>query len=181
MTASVNHKDHNGFTPLHIAVDNHQIKLAQFLILRGAGVDDKTNNFKTPIHISCENKDLDLFILLFNSRASLFSQDLEGNTPLHLLCQNECIEIIKWIKKNYDLKYLLNIKNHNSRLPFEMTKNLEIYNILSNINKNIPFYPKLSNDLNKLQLPLDKIKSAKVEKPIGDEFEDELDIDYSLS
>jgi len=171
MTASVNNKDPNGWTPLHLAVNNHQLKLAEFLILRGAGIDDKTNNLQTPIHISCENEDLDLFILLFNSRASLFSQDIEGNTPLHILSRNQSIHIITWLQKNYDLKYLLNIKNHNFQVPSQMSNNIHIHDILSV--KKMNYRINESNNMNKVQSSLDKMNPSKIPKPLGDELEEE--------
>ena len=50
--ASINEKNKDGYTALHIATDNNYKEIVKLLISHGANIDEKTNNRETALHVA---------------------------------------------------------------------------------------------------------------------------------
>lgn len=59
---SVNMKDVDGSTPLHLAAENGNTKVVSFLLKKGAIVDEKNKFFWTPLHLAAKNGIYKIFI-----------------------------------------------------------------------------------------------------------------------
>jgi ankyrin repeat protein len=68
--ADVNKAAYAGFTPLHYAAYNNQLKIAILLIDYGADVDAEDNQGKTPLDIAGERNSDGIVDLLLNLGAS---------------------------------------------------------------------------------------------------------------
>jgi len=89
--------DHNGnvpalsatgdWTPLHVAVWNDHIELAQDLI-NSEFLESQDFMGNTPLHLAVAQGHHEWAAKLMNAGANLTTQNYDGNTPLHLACRN---------------------------------------------------------------------------------------------
>jgi len=77
------HYDSKGRTPIHWAVIRDNLKIAAFLISRGANVNARDKNMMAPIHYAAFPKDLDMVKLLVQEGADINALDKNGWSPLH--------------------------------------------------------------------------------------------------
>jgi len=80
---SVQVKDKDGLTPLHMAASEGSKNEAERLIAEGADVNVKTADGWTPLHMAAYEGALDLAELLISKGAAVNSGDDNGWTPLH--------------------------------------------------------------------------------------------------
>ena len=80
-------------TPLHVAVENDRVDVAELLILNGANVNAVTlPNVDTPLHLA---KSIELAKFLIESGALLTSQNAWFQTPLHCACKSGNAALVK--------------------------------------------------------------------------------------
>ena len=77
----VNIKDHEGRTPLHLAIQYSQTDMILALINKGADVNAPDNKGRTPLHYNRSNRAISL--ALIENGALVNATDNEGMTPLH--------------------------------------------------------------------------------------------------
>lgn len=85
-------------SPLHVAVRNGNLDIAQFLIEQGAAVDVRGKNDYTPLHNAAWNGNMDMVKLLLNAGADITARNYRGDTPLSCAWDNGQVEVIKFIK-----------------------------------------------------------------------------------
>jgi ankyrin repeat protein len=73
-----------GYTPLHLAIENGHVKLAEYLIEKGADVNVAAKNGLTPLHIAAFNGLSDLVGLLIEKGAIVNVSTTNGLSPLHM-------------------------------------------------------------------------------------------------
>ena len=130
---NINYKDENGFTALHFACDEGNLKIVEIIL----GVDCDTNikniHKQTPLHISAKRGYFDISKKLIESGAELNIEDSEKNSPLHYVCKNNYIELLKYfLTKNPKLEE----KNIYGKTPKDLTTNVEIKNLIDEYIKN---------------------------------------------
>jgi ankyrin repeat protein len=69
--------------PLHIAVQEHQRRMASFLLGQGATIQAAFKEGWTALHIAAQTGDADMTRLLLNSGAPIDATNVIGITPLH--------------------------------------------------------------------------------------------------
>ncbi len=92
--AELNVLDNLGNTPLHLAVQWHNIPVVKFLLVHGAHVNLQNNEGKTPLHMAfghflCHGKSIELISLLLLYGANVNITDTSGNTLLTSAAQYE--------------------------------------------------------------------------------------------
>ncbi|KAL7636590.1 UNVERIFIED_CONTAM: hypothetical protein RMT77_013367 [Armadillidium vulgare] len=81
--ASVNQRDSNGESPLHITCEHGYFTIAKLLLDNRADVQCKNKNGQTPIHLAAKMGRTDMVNVLISYGASLNKTDNLGRTPLH--------------------------------------------------------------------------------------------------
>ena len=79
--------DSNGWTALHHAAYNGDIKSVNLLKNNGANINAFSNQFKTPLHFAALNNHPDVVASLLASNADMGARDEHKCTPLHLACK----------------------------------------------------------------------------------------------
>jgi cytohesin len=85
--APVNQRDNKDQTPLHLAVTNDHIVIAELLLDKGADVNAADASGSTPLHIATFYDRLEFVQLLLKRKAAPSPKDKNGDTPLHLACR----------------------------------------------------------------------------------------------
>ena len=107
---NLNYIDKNGFSALHYAVDEGNLKICEILIqTKKVNINIKSIiDNKTPLHISCKNGYFDITKLLIQNKADLNCLDNENNNPLLYCVKGNYYEVIKMIlSQNHDYNLIL--------------------------------------------------------------------------
>lgn len=124
---NINYKDDSGWSFIHYASYEGNLKIVEILIELNANVNAKTVNLKTPILLSCEKGYFDITRILIENGGILSSLDNEKNTAVHLCCLNGHVELLKYLlEKNPDA----DCKNIYNKTPLCVGKNEKIREIL---------------------------------------------------
>ncbi|XP_070176199.1 ankyrin-1-like [Littorina saxatilis] len=91
--ATVDSKDKNGLTPLHIASKNCHADIASLLVDLDANLNATAKSGLTPLHYACRGQCLDTVQLLVERGGLVNAVDREGITPLHTACKQGDKEI----------------------------------------------------------------------------------------
>ncbi|KAK7070537.1 hypothetical protein SK128_005592 [Halocaridina rubra] len=92
---SINQRDSDGFTALHISCSQVYPHLAELLLQARANVNAKTNMGQTPLHMAAMRGSWDLVELLLSHGADINALDCDGNAPLHYASQSTNPGILK--------------------------------------------------------------------------------------
>lgn len=83
----VNQKNKSGFTALHYACYNGNIKLIKLLINYGADINMINNNGLNVLHLAAQgNQSTPLYYFIHKYKMNINTIDKLGNTPLHWAC-----------------------------------------------------------------------------------------------
>ncbi|CAE7752961.1 ANK2 [Symbiodinium sp. CCMP2592] len=100
--AQVNATDHDGRTPLHVAVRHYDpsISMVKFLLANGAQVNATAHDGRTPLHdAASQSFSVPIAELLLAKGAKADAEDEAGFTPLHYATQNLCAKMVKFLLK----------------------------------------------------------------------------------
>ncbi len=91
MGARVNVKDkaYDGISPLHAAVENGNLEIAEYLLTHGAKANIRDSFKRTPIMMMDEDASVEMLQLLVRYGAKLNLLDKQKNTILHHLAEND--------------------------------------------------------------------------------------------
>jgi len=95
----VTHDD--GWTPLHLAVNNDNFNIVEVLITNGADVNAKDLDDWTPLQIAAQNGYVDITEILTECHDSIVDEkDSNGQTALHLVACDGHANVIHVLIKN---------------------------------------------------------------------------------
>jgi ankyrin repeat protein len=80
-------------TPLHLASENGHVKVARFLLERGADVAAQNKDGGTPLHLASLYGEVEVAGMLIERGAELTAQNKNGETPLHLASQEGQVKV----------------------------------------------------------------------------------------
>ena len=104
-----------GSTPLHIASQNGNLQIVEYLIYKGAEIDAKNKLERTPLHYACINKHLKIVEYLISNGADLNSKDEYGDSLLHFASHSDFLQIVQYL---IELQHFdVDIKNKNEQTP----------------------------------------------------------------
>ena len=82
-------------TPLHLASRYGHIKVAGFLLERGADLTAQNKDKETPLHVASRWGDVEVAGVLIERGADVSAQDKDGETPLHLASRWGDVEVAR--------------------------------------------------------------------------------------
>ncbi|KAL7947738.1 ankyrin repeat-containing domain protein [Trichoderma barbatum] len=85
----------NGWTPIHIASQNGQIKVVELLFERGADIQAQTREGWTPIYLASLRGQTQVIEFLLEKGADIMIPNKAGRTPIHAASQNGSLEVVK--------------------------------------------------------------------------------------
>uniref|UniRef100_A0A4W6EAK1 non-specific serine/threonine protein kinase n=1 Tax=Lates calcarifer TaxID=8187 RepID=A0A4W6EAK1_LATCA len=95
--ADVNGQTTDGRTPLHLASQRGQYRVARILIELGADIHTTTAGLNTPLHVAAETGHTSTSRLLIKHKADIHAQNAHGLTPLHLASQRGHLATVKML------------------------------------------------------------------------------------
>ena len=150
---NLNYIDENGFSALHYAVDEGNLKICEILIqTKIIDINIKSiNDNKTPLHISCKNGYFDITKLLIQNKADLNCLDNEKNNPLLYCVKGNYYEVIKMIlSQNHDYNLILSENIYGeSPLSIANKSNEKIKNLFKEYENLILSKKKINHNQNK--------------------------------
>ena len=90
-------------TPLHFASRYGHIKVARFLLERGADLTAQNKDWETPLHVACRDGQVEVARMLIEYGADLAGQNEDWEVPLHWRRERDkyklftCFSSIAWI------------------------------------------------------------------------------------
>ena len=141
--SDINYRDESGFTALHYACDEGNLKIVDILLKTNCDVNAKTNDKKTPLHLTTSHGYFDLSKMLIENGAVINIGDNEKNTPLHLSVIGGYVELTKFL---LDKLPKADTKNIYGKTPLDLAKKEEIKEILQtylNKKENVYHYIKI--------------------------------------
>ena len=87
--------DNNGWTPLHVAVEQGNTEIANVLIEHGADATAQAKNGWTPLHVAAEQGNVELARILIEHGADASAQGHNGRTPLHMAVEGGNLELVR--------------------------------------------------------------------------------------
>ncbi|CAD5116121.1 DgyrCDS5046 [Dimorphilus gyrociliatus] len=91
----VNHKDIEGATALHLAIQNQQYETIKFLLDKGANVMERKENGVTALHLASAQGLTAVVSLILDYYAIIDCVDLEDCTPLHRASQYNHVKTLE--------------------------------------------------------------------------------------
>ena len=93
--ASVNCRNEEGRSPLHLSVYNDWDRVSHFLIDMGADLNAKGKFGGTPLHMAAFKGNLSIVQLMLKKGADIRSKDSNGNLPIHLAAMYGWADIVE--------------------------------------------------------------------------------------
>ena len=84
-------------TPLHVAVQEHQVRMVAFLLRKGAQVNSSFKEGWTALHLAAQTGDTDITRLLLDAGASIDAPNMIGLTPLHSAAFSGQLEVTNYL------------------------------------------------------------------------------------
>ncbi|XP_045473422.1 putative ankyrin repeat protein RF_0381 [Harmonia axyridis] len=153
-TIEINARDLQGWTPLHYAVREKNLRMIKLLIHRGADPNAKAEDGKTPLHIATCGGCRQVIVFLLEKGATVNVRSTSGSTPLHLAVRkgNE-FAVLKFLEYAGDPNWSPRIgKNHIIHSAL-MQNNKAIFATILKYSKDVD--AKDSNSLTALQKAVD--------------------------
>ena len=95
-TRSLNERDEDNLTPLHLAVDQDRDDMVSLLLEFGAEVNVHTFEARlTPLHVAVRNNNLAITDRLLEAGADVNSRNKIDHTPLHVAVSTKSIEMVR--------------------------------------------------------------------------------------
>jgi hypothetical protein len=167
---NINYKDESGWSSLHYAADEGNLKIVEILIKMNVEVNCKTMNKKTPLHMAAEKGYFDISRILIENGAIISTLDDEKNNPIHISSLKGHYELLKYFLEKFPQA---DSKNIYGKTPLDLSKNEKIKELLKDYyNKNTFQYHKITihdvdvknsnknNNSNNQNTKLDKKKST---------------------
>ncbi|WP_353278126.1 ankyrin repeat domain-containing protein [Wolbachia endosymbiont (group B) of Longitarsus flavicornis] len=123
-------QDENGYTPLHHAAANGDVKNAKSLIDNGAGVNAQDKDGVTPLHHAAANGDVKNAKSLIDNGADVDARNRDKHTPLHYAAVHGYVEIVKYLIDN---RANVNAQDEDGHIPLHFAvkyDNKELANLL---------------------------------------------------
>ncbi|KAK6358099.1 hypothetical protein TWF730_007454 [Orbilia blumenaviensis] len=86
--AAINAQNHEGQTPLHLAVKNGHIDAVRTLIMLNADIRMKDDHGQRPMHLAVKEQRVEIVKMLSELEIDILAKDNNGQTPLHLAAAN---------------------------------------------------------------------------------------------
>lgn len=130
--ASVNARDCDGKTALHIASNATCHIVAEILLNHGAAIDSQDNTGMTPLHDACKAGSSDKVEVLLRRGANVNIQDCSGDTPAHVAASYGYPSVLRQLI-SYGVN--VNLQNCEGLTPLHMTpysesRQLEVVDVL---------------------------------------------------
>jgi ankyrin repeat protein len=84
-------------TPLHFASRYGHIKVARFLLERGAFVTAKNKDGETPLHVALRGGQVQVACMLLEHSADPTAQNEDGDTPLHVASRDGQVQVARML------------------------------------------------------------------------------------
>lgn len=129
--ADIDEKTGSGLSPLHIAVKVRSIKIATYLLEKGANIDDADDQGYTALHLAVKKKRIKLVKFLVKKGADTNVKNSYGITPLHQAAFSDELEIVEYLIANGANP---KVKNINGSSPYDLAvakKNTNVSSVLS--------------------------------------------------
>ena len=97
--ASIDYKNHDGWTALHTACQNESTEVVNYLLEYGAKVDLKAKDGQTALHIACENDNKNIVQLLIDNHANINLATFNGWTALQYAVYYDNPDIVEYLLK----------------------------------------------------------------------------------
>ncbi|XP_072910800.1 B-cell lymphoma 3 protein homolog isoform X1 [Hemitrygon akajei] len=137
--ADLDIRNYEGYTPLHIAVNNQDHEILTFLLDQGADIDAvDIKSGRTALIHAVENDCRDLVQLLLEHGASVNLQTYSGNTALHSASGRGLMDIVKVLLKN---GADTSIKNCHNDTSLTVAKNKKVVDVLRGKASRLPSQP----------------------------------------
>ncbi|XP_066540011.1 B-cell lymphoma 3 protein [Hoplias malabaricus] len=127
-SAFLDSRNYAGLTPLHLAVQDGNLKLAKMLLDSGAdinAVDIKSG--RSPLVHAVENNCLEMVNFLIENGCNVNAQSYSGNTALHSACGRGEVEAVRVLLKNGADSSL---KNYHNDTAVMVAKNKKVSDVL---------------------------------------------------
>jgi ankyrin repeat protein len=95
----INSKSVTGATALHLAVQENQIQIVEFLLKNKAQVDITLPTRKTPLYIAAEKGFKKIVAILLTYKANPNIETLDGFTPLQIAIKRGHQDIVELLKR----------------------------------------------------------------------------------
>ena len=130
----INYQNENGWTALHYACDEGNLKIAEILIKDHCNVNIKNNDKKTPLHYSVTRGYFDITKLLIENGGDINCVDNENNNLIHICSMYGYDELLSYLlNKNSEL---IHNKNIFGNTPIQLAKKKETKIIIEKFMKN---------------------------------------------
>ena len=147
---NINYQNENGWSALHFACDEGNLKIVEILLKAQIDVNLLTNEKKTAIHFAASRGYFDISKLLIEKKANLNLCDNEKNLPVHLCAMTTHNELLNYLLEQNPQSALS--KNLYGKTPYDLAINDENREIIQKFipgNNNINKSKNSNNNINK--------------------------------
>jgi hypothetical protein len=127
MKVNINYVDESGWSPLHYACEEGNLKIVEILIKMNVDVNFKTKGKKTPLHLAADKGYFDISRILIENGATLSTLDDEKNNVIHICSNRGHFELLKYFLEKYPQA---DVKNIYGKTPLDLSKNSKIKKLL---------------------------------------------------